>query len=95
MRIRITRTPSGATDGVDLRTLEVGSCYDVSPALGAHLVATRCGELLATQEPMLLVGLPDQRIGYGIASARAVATDRGRRSESILSYEPADPARHR
>jgi hypothetical protein len=86
MRIRITRIALGEFDGVDLRTLEVGSSYDVSPAVGAHLVGTRCGELISSQEPMLLVGL-EEPFGYDVAE------DRGRRFDSILSFEPAEPRR--
>ena len=63
--------------------LEVGFSYDVSPALGARLVATRCAELLASQEPMLLVPLMTD-----VHPRPGVAADDVRRRESLLSFEP-------
>ena len=90
MRIRILRSSYGHTDGVDLRMLEVGFSYDVSPALGARLVASRCAELVASLDPMLLVPLtldPKPKVsGHSVS----VADDIGRR-ESLLSYESDQP----
>jgi hypothetical protein len=62
--------------------LHVGFSYDVSPPLGARLVSQRCAELLASQEPMLLVPV--------IADSKPqpdVAADEGLPRESMLSFE--------
>ena len=90
MRIRITRPAHGSAEGINLRGLQVGFSYDVSPALGAKLVTTNCAELIASEEPMLLVRIPAENRAPTSSRAVGVADDLGRR-ESLLVFEPADP----
>ena len=89
MRIRIVRPAHGESDGINLRVLQTGLSYDVSPALAVHLVSTRCAELIASLEPVLLVTLTDARAASTAAPARREgAGDTPRRNpESILSFE--------
>lgn len=39
MKVRITREPKGAVDGVSLRGYHAGLAYDVTPLLAEYLVA--------------------------------------------------------
>ena len=39
MKVRIVEPPSGTHDGISLESYRQGCVYDVSPTLGAYLVA--------------------------------------------------------
>lgn len=91
MRIRIIRTATGEVDGVNLRSLQLGLSYDVSPVLGAHLVGLRFADLMGTDDPMLLLPLSEQRAVLTVPRPRVLADDRGYRGgESLLAYESGD-----
>jgi hypothetical protein len=82
VRIRITETPKGSIDGIQLNRFRAGHIYNVSAMLASYLMCERFADLVidGSEEDVPLAqqgsGLPDRPLSFTV---RSLAADRARR----------------